>query len=236
MTTSAEEKRRRLMKLVQLRREEDCPVERKIGHHHKGIYECDFVSPCAKEAHNFDSPIMIVGQDWSSQEDCEKYELDPAIRNSGFSPCAKTTKVLRNLLHEHFKIALEDTYATNLYPFLKEGGVSASIDSDLLKDAAEKYTVEEIKIIKPKLIIVLGVTAYRALLHAVDPTITWQRSLDRAIKNSPTAALGGKIWCQAHAGNAAGRTSVQVKEDWKIMADTFLRECPDGHPASKNGM
>jgi uracil-DNA glycosylase len=233
MESSTIEKQGRLLELVRMRREEVCHPHKKIGEYYDGIYECEFVSPCSKEAHNFDSPIMILLQDWSSDDDLkEPPDLDPALRNCGFSPRAKTTRILRRLLYDNFRISLEDTYATNLFPFIKNGRVTASIPGKDLKAAAKKYGLEQIKIIEPRLVIVLGVTSYRALLHAIDETIAAPRSLEEAIANPTMWGSEINIWCQAHTGNSSGRTANQVGKDWKNMADSFVRDYPAGHPAS----
>ena len=39
-----------------------------IGEYHQKRYECDFVSPYTKSAGNVDAHIMVLLQDWSSDE------------------------------------------------------------------------------------------------------------------------------------------------------------------------
>ena len=39
-----------------------------IGDYHGGVYECQFVSPYSKSAHNVDASLMVLLQDWASHD------------------------------------------------------------------------------------------------------------------------------------------------------------------------
>ena len=62
-------RKRKLLRDLARHRQTHVPVGYKgIGEYHDGLYECDFVSPYTKSAHNLDADIVIVLQDWAS--DC----------------------------------------------------------------------------------------------------------------------------------------------------------------------
>src|ERR671918_805686 len=62
------DKHARLLKLARLRQESRWPGYRCIGDYCKRRYECDFVSPYTRSAGNVDAELMILLQDWSSDE------------------------------------------------------------------------------------------------------------------------------------------------------------------------
>lgn len=59
-------------------------------------------------------------------------------------------------LDKHLKLKLKDTYATNLFPFIKMGGMSANIPIKDMRKSAKDFTLPMIEIIKPKIAIALG--------------------------------------------------------------------------------
>src|SRR5262249_9204975 len=99
-----------------------------IGDFHGGVYECNYVSPYTIGAHNVDSPLMILLQDWASSDVLsgpilhERYQV-------GHDPERTTNKRLQQLLLEHFKYNLRDVYATNVFPYVKRGSMNASISN-----------------------------------------------------------------------------------------------------------
>jgi restriction system protein len=115
----------------------------------------------------------------------------------GHDPNRNTNKKLIRLLKEHFGVELEDTYATNLFPFIKAGNISTKIPLRDLRRAAEEFALPQIKIVRPKLVVCLGLDTFKALCLASGrkPPGT----LASAIQ-SPFSIGGSMIWCQAHQG------------------------------------
>src|SRR6266568_7164692 len=96
-----------------------------VGDYHGGRYDSDFVSPYAKTAGNFSSDIMVLLQDWSS---------DQALRGEFHEDCARdgygnipSNENLIRLLKEHYDLSLKDVYGTNVFPFIKMGSLSSPI-------------------------------------------------------------------------------------------------------------
>ena len=62
-------RKRKLLRELARHRQTHVPLGYKgIGEYHGGVYECDFVSPYTKSAQNLAADIMLVLQDWCSDE------------------------------------------------------------------------------------------------------------------------------------------------------------------------
>jgi hypothetical protein len=221
------DKHQQLLELAQKRKRTRWPGYRCIGDYHGGFFECDYVSPYTKGASNVDSDIMVILQDWSSDEVLSG-PLDPiAVKNSeyGHDPSRPTNINLKRLLNNHFGVQLKDVYATNLFPFIKYGEISSPIPRSDFVRAAEEFALPQIKIVSPKLVISLGKDTFNAIRRACgynDWLIT-----DSAIL-SPFTFHGTQIWCQAHTSqlgqNNRNRGGVdRVSSDWKRMKNAIFR-------------
>ena len=62
------DKHRELKVLATKRQRARWPGYKGIGDYHNGVYECPYVSPYTKTAGNVDADIMVVLQDWTSDE------------------------------------------------------------------------------------------------------------------------------------------------------------------------
>ena len=113
------------------------------------------MSPYTKSARNHDAPIFVLLQDWSS-EDRLNGPLDQDAIEHGHTPSLPTNRRLNQLLGRFFNVTLADTYATNLFPFIKPGSLSAPIPFKDLVRAAREYALPQISIVGPRLVICLG--------------------------------------------------------------------------------
>ena len=215
-------KRKRLTALARHRRANVPSGYRGIGDYHSGVYECEFVSPYTKSAGNLDADIMLVLQDWCSDEFLRK-PFNPDLVSLGHDPQLPTNRNLNRLLSTHLGIELDQTYATNLFPYIKQGAMSKSPPAGDLKKAAETYTVREIEIVAPQLVICLGLNVYRAIRKSLGVRPTG--NLDTAIR-SPFQIGEAQVWAQSSPG-ALGRANRnrggvdRVAEDWRRMADAI---------------
>ena len=225
------DKRAELQKLVEKRRRRDIlPEYGRLADYGNGAFDvnCDYVSPYSKGAHNLDADVMILLQDWSS---------DNALRHSsgpselGRDPNLPTNKTLGKLLSGTLGLRLEDTYATNLFPFIKTGGLSTRIPFADLVLAAKEFALPQIRIVAPRLVVCLGKNTFNAvrvaafksgLMHDPARCHTMGDAIDAAF---PIELVGRKvaIWAQAHTGargqsnrnkGAPGGTS----DDWMKMS------------------
>jgi hypothetical protein len=201
------DKHAELLKLVEKRRQRDIlPGYARLGDYADGAFDrnCDFVSPYSKGAHNHED-VMILLQDWSS---------DAALRRSsgpselGRDPNLPTNKTLEKLLDASLGLKLEQTYATNLFPFIKAGGLSAHIPFADLVLAAREFALPQIRTIAPRLVVCLGKNTFNAIRIAASE-LALMCELDRcrtmasAIDSPFSVQFDGRnvaIWAQAHPG------------------------------------
>lgn len=190
-----------------------------IADFHNGIYECDHVSPFTKSGGNVDADVMIVAQDWSSSN---SLSADPPNRDSvelGYSRRLPTNRNLDDLLDRHFALTRDACYLTNLFPFVKQGGMSAGIKRKDLIYSAKTFTLPEINIVQPNLTICLGLQTFLALRTASG--VKGHLKMNEAI-GSPFKVGNAVVHCVAHTGalgmNNRGRA--QVERDWATIAST----------------
>jgi hypothetical protein len=193
-----------------------------IGDYHNGAYECDFVSPYTRSADNVDATLMILLQDWASDDVLSGPDL-PARRTVGHDPSRRTNRRLRELLLQHFGLKLEEVYATNVFPFVKVGSMSASINKKDLVRAAREFALPQMEIVGPRLAVCLGKTAFNAVKIAAGGS--GAKSLADAIA-SPFDFGKTQVWCQAHTGqqgtNYRNKNGVdRVTGDWTVMARAY---------------
>jgi restriction system protein len=169
-------KANRLAALAQLRRHPDAGTcqdaysrnYRRIEEFHDRYYDQhDWVSPWTLSACNVDSDLMIIGQDWAS-EDVLLKDPDPKIRQFGHDPSLATNRNLKRLLQEAFGRRFEDTFATNAFVFAKPGGMNSRLPVADLVLSATRFALKEVEIVRPRMVICLGIgtfNAIRAALH-----------------------------------------------------------------------
>jgi restriction system protein len=194
-----------------------------------GNYECDYVSPFTKGAHNLESGIFVMLQDWCSENGTSaNYDgaNDHSIeRELGYTPTLATNRNLARLLQTHLSLSngIADVYGTNVFPFIKPGTMSAPIPwADLLR-AAKEFALPQVDAVQPKLVIALGKACFNALQGAAG--VPCSGSLPQAIAE-PFDYGTTRIWCQAHTGWGARHRggAQQVEKDWAAMAEWF-RAC-----------
>ena len=188
---------------------------KQVGDFHGGIYDTwGHVSPWSKSACNVESPVMIVAQDWTSEESAKR---TPTNFELGYSPELPTNKNLQNFLNDYLDLKFSDIYATNLFVFVKPGGLSARIPFKDLMYSAKTYTLQEIEIVRPQAVICLGSSTFRSLCKAIGvKSPDFKNSVD-----NPIGYKGSRIFGVPHTGglgtmNAGGL--MKVKEIWARLA------------------
>jgi len=128
-----------------------------------------FLTPWTIGACNINAQLMLVAQDWLSQDALKQLdEKDRDIlKKIGRNPDLPTNKNIDYFLEYALNIRFESTFATNLFPFIKTGGMSAKIKTSYLNWCAINVLMPQIKIVKPKKIIILGRTVSRAVKKAI---------------------------------------------------------------------
>lgn len=202
------DKEQKLLELAKLRQE-----TRYDGYNSIADYgcECNYVSPYSKSAHNVNADVFVILQDWSSDENMQGSACEETNR-LGYTPSVKTNKQLISFLEKYLELKLKETYATNIFPFIKMGGMSANIPPKDMQKAAKEFTLPMIEIIKPKIAIALGLLTFNALRQSTGLKKVYNK--DEAIKNTFNYK-GVKIFFQAHP--ASSTTNDFIKENWEKM-------------------
>jgi len=163
--------------------------------------------------------VLIVLQDWCSSDSFNE-EVCQETLGLGHTPSVRTNINLKALLAEHLGLKLQDTYATNLFPFVKPGAMNAKIPArDLLKSAHD-FTLPMIEIIQPRIVICLGLDTFNSLRKASG--FKKADNIAQAIESSYDY-LDSQVVCQAHTGqlgrNNRNRGGVdRVTGDWARLA------------------
>lgn len=215
-------KAERLAELVGQRRSATWEGYRGIHEFHGGAYDCDNVSPVTKAAGNLDSDIFVLLQDWSSEQSLEG-KFDHQAAEFGYTPTEPTFANLSALLRQHFHVALSEVYATNLFPFIKPGNMTQSIPRRDLVRAALEFAIPQIEIVRPKLVICVGLGVFTALQRATGFRLATNLTVAAKI---PLHIGGAKIWPQAHTGYYGRMTrnrgdNTRVDRDWAEMANAL---------------
>lgn len=218
-------KQKQLDKLVEARKQPFKNYKR-LGDYQG--FECAYVSPYSKGAHNLDADVMIFLQDWSSDDALARSNGPSELGHDRDLP---TNKNLHALLNDSLGIQLSETYATNLFPYIKLGGLSSRIPFQDLVHAAKNFALPQIRIVAPKLVICLGKNTFNALRAAAGHSRC--RDMASAIDSPFEFDLGdgrsATVWAQAHPGvlgqnNRNRQHPGRTFEDWRDMSqDVGLR-------------
>ncbi len=219
-------KQEELLRLAQLRKSDRLRGYAAIGDFHDRAFECDHVSPWTKSAGNVDADIMVVGQDWSSSDILSRVPLNEEVARLGYDPRFRTNTNLDDLLQRHFDLKRAECYLTNLFPYIKYGEADAKIELVDLEYCAKKFTLREIEIVAPRLVIVLGLDASKAIMGASGRKAP--ANMSEAI-NTPFRYRGTEIRCVAHTGSrgTSNRGKNQVDEDWAKLAESLRSAGPE---------
>jgi restriction system protein len=175
-TTSPSNKAAKIAALVQLRRRPCAGTRqdgysrdnRRIEEFRDGFYDQHgWLSPWTVSACNVDSELMIIGQDWASEDFLSKAP-DSQMRALGHDPALATNRNLRRLLHEAFGRSFGNTFATNAFVFAKPGGMNTRLPATDLALSARRFALREIEIIRPKMAICLGMGTFNGLRAALN--------------------------------------------------------------------
>lgn len=202
---SKEMKEKELLKLAELRQNTKYEGYKSIGDYENKYYECDYVSPYSKSAHNVDADVFVVLQDWSSDDNMRG--ICQETNRLGHTLSVGTNRKLKIYLEKYLDLKLEDTYATNLFPFIKMGAMSANIPIKDMRRAARDFTLPMIQIIRPKIVIALGRKVFEALRDCCEEKI---EVVDGSFKYGAT-----KIFHQPHP--AARISNLEKEQRWSIM-------------------
>ena len=214
-----------LARVVALRRAETHPRYISLSQYEGGFYDLDFVVPWTVGAQNVDAALMIVGQDWISEDYLKKNsapEMRLARKELGQDPKLPTNITLKKLLKNYFDLLFADTYATDALVFIKPGDPDADVPMKDLKYCAQKFTWPQIQVVKPRMVLCLGAKTFNSMRRAISEP---EMKLSEAWKPQPhTKVEGVEVYGVPHTGywgtmNAGGEQ--RVAEIWTALAERF---------------
>jgi hypothetical protein len=142
---------------------------RKYFHFRDFGCDCDHVVPWTISACNVDADLMLIAQDWASEDFLNGLtEVQRQMQRAlGQFPDLPTNQKTQDLLAEHMSISFYETYATEAFAFVKRGKMDARIPfRDLVRSAAA-YALPQIAIVRPKIVLCLGSASFNAVRRAI---------------------------------------------------------------------
>ena len=193
----------------------------KVSEYNNGIYyDPNYISPVSKSAHNLDSKILLILQDWASVDSLNKQEHTPEKINSGIDLTLKTNKNLSIWLEEFFEITFNQTYAINLFPYIKFGNMSAYIPFNDYLYSIKNFTEPFIESFQPKLTIVIGVDIFNVLRRFTGlPPVKSKEAYLYPFEFSNRTIIG--VPHTGHWGTVGGGGEIEVKKMWKTLSDNY---------------
>jgi restriction system protein len=131
--------------------------------------DCDHVVPWTISACNVDADLMLIAQDWASEDFLNGVTEAQRQTQRAFGqfPELPTNQKIKALLAEHMSISFGETYATNAFAFVKPGKMDAHIPfRDLVRSAAA-YALPQIATVRPKMVLCLGSASFNAVRRAI---------------------------------------------------------------------
>ncbi len=181
---------------------------------------------------NLDADIMVIGQDYGQKED------GVAIEVCSYGDTTNPTDVrLKTLFKDTFAIDLEakevPVFFTNMANCYRKKKTSGGMHPGWLPICANKYMERLIRIIRPKIIIVLGRSAFEALhcmgnlsVKCLDPISSKKESYAEMIQRRYQITLDDAtidVFPVYHPGSNSqmNRTFDQQLEDWKRISKRY---------------
>ena len=184
---------------------------------HNGFNECEHVVPWTKGACNYDATVMIMGPDWDSADALSKPLTDRLRRMQelGRDDLLPTNKAIHKLLGV-VGFTFSETYATDLCPFIKPSHMRSGIERAILEACALRYGLEQVAIIRPKIVICLGrSTTYPAMRRAAKGEEKTSPAGDLPL--GPFVFAGAKVFGVTHPRSNGNRRPRRIETEWAFI-------------------
>ena len=190
---------------------------------------------------DLDADIMVIGQDFGTVDDADK--LQNAWKTDTYN--SPTDKRLRDLFRETFSFDVNDGSAplffTNMACCYRHNAVSGEMHGGWLPVCASRFMGRLIRIVSPKIIIVLGQKTFEAMfgldgiqMECTDPQDTaGKETFESIMAASYRLVIDGKainVFPVYHPGTNSiiNRKFEKQIEDWKR-----IKKCYDAKLASE---
>jgi hypothetical protein len=218
-----------LAELVAKRRQETHPDFRHLHEFDEGRWDFEYVVPWTKSACSLHARLMVIGQDWASENFLKNPKYNTPDRVAGRQQIGQdeylpTNKRLKTLLRRHFSLEFSQTYATDVLVFIKPGKMTGNVLMKDLQYCAETYTLPQLRIIQPDMAICLGAKTFKSLRRALKlPDL---KLSEATVPSGHTVYDRTEIYGVSHTGglghaNAGG--SEKVDQIWASLAARFQK-------------
>lgn len=181
---------------------------------------------------NLDADIMVIGQDYGTKEDGNAFDV------CNFATTTNPTNArLKELFMDALRIDLDANetplFFTNMANCYRKKRTSGGMHSGWLPICANKYMERLIRIIRPKIIIVLGRSAFEAMHCMEQLSITCSNSVENGkdsyaeiISHNYQIDLDGSkidVFPVYHPGanSQLNRTEEEQLKDWQKIKDCY---------------
>lgn len=181
-----------------------------------GKFDCTQIGPWSLWQGNLEAEMLVIGQDWGDEnyfrlnegrdtdDNITNQNLRKLLTSIGLDPGPPSSPTAQPL------------FFTNAVLGIKSGGMSADLKHDWLRHSSLNFTGPLIEIIRPRLIVALGISAYKAL-RFIFPSLPYE-PMNNLLKYPPFhLPENGILFPMAHCGGLGSvnrNIEVQLK-DWK---------------------
>ena len=203
--------------LVELRQQADFPSGlQNPSQIEGGKFDCPHLGPWSLWQGDLDAKLLVIGQDWGDEN---YFRSNEGRDNDGNA----TNQNLRKLVSFigcdpglPSNPTVQPLFFTNAVLGIKSGGMSADLKHDWLRHSSLNFTGPLIEIIRPRLIVTLGISAYKSL-RFIFPYLPYE-PMNNLLKYPPFHLSGsGVLFPMAHCGGLglANRNMEEQLKDWK---------------------
>jgi uracil-DNA glycosylase family 4 len=174
---------------------------------------------------------MFILQDWTSYDPnpssqriqkSTNFAAKEFEREFGYHPQTQTNIFFNELLHDIFNLERKDIYMTNLFVFIKFGQMNSKIPAKDLRYSAAEYTLKEIMIINPKMIVCLGSGTFYTLLKLIsNEKVKFKDSLNYAVSFNNSVIYGAPHTSPQGIANARGKEN--VRKIYRNLYERYLQ-------------
>jgi DNA polymerase len=189
-----------------------------------GIYDCDQINAWAKWQNSMQATIMLFGKDWGDEVNFKNKNGN----DDGRYPTNRNVQLLFSNIGYEIDVPTGNSYGrhhpdlffTNLVLCLREKkGMQGALPKKTLNNCAHEFGKDLIELIKPKVVIALGMEVATAIVKAFDDEMSFPKRMRDAINISEGFSLNKDtvlfpVYHCGAWGTNRNRSKDDQKNDW----------------------
>ncbi len=184
-----------------------------------GVYDTgNAINPWSLWQGNLDAEILVIGQDWGN----DIYYIQNKGRDTDDNPTNRNLKELFASINidigtPNHPDPSASVFLTNAILGIKPGNMSARVKASWVNESTEEFLKPLIEIIEPRIIITLGVHAYKAIKKTYK--LKEKAKLSERSRSNPISVENKELFAFYHCGSlgTANRSLNQQKADWSAI-------------------